>query len=136
MEKIKKWLIKNSIWLLLIVLFTLCTNGIYKMYFVDTEDCTACGKCKQVCPNRAIILEQEAYYNVKSEKCTGCGTCVDECEYNAVKLPYRSKFLVDQSKCTGCGFCYNVCENSAILGSFRQFIIDNSDRYVNVVESV
>lgn len=76
------------------------------MYFVDTEDCTACGKCKQVCPNRAIILEQEAYYNVKSEKCTGCG------------------------------FCYNVCENSAILGSFRQFIIDNSDRYVNVVVSV
>ena len=47
-----------------------------------TEDCVACGSCKEVCPNDAII--EGDVYKIDMEKCAECGSCVEECPNGAI----------------------------------------------------
>ncbi len=51
---------------------------------VDEEKCTACGVCQQVCPERAISVDQTA--QIDRDRCTGCGRCVAECPQGALVL--------------------------------------------------
>lgn len=51
---------------------------------VDTEKCTGCGICEDVCPVRAIKVE--GYAIVNSDVCTGCAVCVAQCPNNAIIL--------------------------------------------------
>jgi heterodisulfide reductase subunit A len=54
---------------------------------IDTEVCTACGKCVKVCPFHAITLEEgAASANVIEALCQGCGTCGPECKFEAIEL--------------------------------------------------
>jgi heterodisulfide reductase subunit A len=54
---------------------------------IDTEICTACGKCVKVCPFHAITLEEGApSANVIEALCQGCGTCGPECKFEAIEL--------------------------------------------------
>jgi Na+-translocating ferredoxin:NAD+ oxidoreductase RNF subunit RnfB len=90
---------------------------------VDTELCTGCGSCAQICPRhipRLIPVSQKAATFCSShdvgravkEVCTvGClgdGLCKKVCPENAVTI---DKFLsvVDPVKCTGCGLCFEKC---------------------------
>mgnify|MGYP003586764652 CR=1 FL=1 len=124
-KKIFQFTRKYSIWILLIFVFALCTNGIYKMYHITSEDCTSCGKCKQVCPNRAIILDNVAYYNVLPDSCKGCGKCLQVCEYDAIHGTTRS-FHIDTQFCTHCGDCKKVCEYDAITIPNRTYEINQN----------
>ncbi len=77
-----------------------------------TENCTACGKCAEVCPvetpnefnlgmdkTKAIHLAQQFAFPMKyvidSAACQGasCGKCVEACEYNAVDLNMEPKTM-------------------------------------------
>ena len=51
---------------------------------IDTEKCTGCGVCVDVCPTEAITINEVA--SVDEEKCVDCGTCVDECPNEAISL--------------------------------------------------
>lgn len=51
---------------------------------VDSEKCTGCGICEDVCPANAIKVNGQAL--VQPELCTGCGLCVGECPNNAIIL--------------------------------------------------
>jgi len=51
---------------------------------VKADDCTACGKCKEVCPVECIKVEDVAVVN--AAECTECGACVDECPVDAIKV--------------------------------------------------
>ena len=48
-----------------------------------------------------------------SENCTGCAACADVCSKNAITMEYNSEgFLepfVDEAKCSGCNACQKVC---------------------------
>ncbi len=76
------------------------------------ENCTACGKCAEVCPverandfnygmdnTRAIYLSSgmafPMRYAIDREVCPGaeCGKCVDACEYNAIDLGMTEETL-------------------------------------------
>ena len=58
---------------------------------VGREECTCCGICADVCPERAIAVFDVA--EVDPEKCTGCGLCVEECPNNAIILLRLEKAL-------------------------------------------
>ena len=51
---------------------------------VNAEECTACGKCADVCPVDAIKVEDKAV--VDADTCTDCGACADECPVDAISL--------------------------------------------------
>ncbi len=52
---------------------------------VDSEKCTGCGLCVQVCPVEAIGL-QHGVASVNAQTCTGCGACVDVCPNGAISV--------------------------------------------------
>ncbi|OGL45837.1 MAG: ferredoxin [Candidatus Schekmanbacteria bacterium RBG_13_48_7] len=54
---------------------------------VDSEKCTGCGICVDVCPEGAIEVNQQAVVN--NEACTGCAICVSECPDEAIILAKR-----------------------------------------------
>jgi len=51
---------------------------------VKAEDCTACGKCAEVCPVECIKVDDVAVVN--AAECTDCGTCADECPVDAITV--------------------------------------------------
>ncbi len=56
------------------------------LYF--THLCKGCATCVQVCPQKAISVENDAL-NYNREKCVNCGACADACLYEARILSGR-----------------------------------------------
>jgi Fe-S-cluster-containing hydrogenase component 2 len=50
--------------------------------WVDSDSCTGCGACVEVCPVEAIALV-DGKAHIDEETCIGCGACADECPQNA-----------------------------------------------------
>ena len=48
--------------------------------------CTKCGKCADVCPQEALIVEKDSFPLIDRQRCTGCGECIPACIYNALVL--------------------------------------------------
>ena len=53
---------------------------------VDTDKCTGCGDCVDVCPLEAITV-QDGLAVVDEDLCTECGLCTDECPNGAISVP-------------------------------------------------
>ena len=55
---------------------------------------------------------------VDSDRCTACGTCVDVCPYLAPQLvefePSSFVARINSSLCKGCGTCASWCPSGAI----------------------
>lgn len=50
---------------------------------VNTDDCTGCGKCVEVCPYNAIeIIDNDAV--IDPSLCHFCYRCVEECPEGAI----------------------------------------------------
>ena len=61
-------------------------------YFIretDPEKCSACGACVDICPVKAVRLENDACV-VDTDWCIGCGVCALPCPTGAVKLVRKS----------------------------------------------
>ncbi|NVM57678.1 MAG: 4Fe-4S binding protein [Desulfobacterales bacterium] len=53
---------------------------------VDSEKCTGCGECVEVCPVECLELEDEKCVPVNAEECLGCESCVEVCEQEAITV--------------------------------------------------
>ena len=56
--------------------------------FVQTEKCTGCGICTNVCPNNAINIDKYAVINPKL--CIACAVCVSECPNGAIIITQQT----------------------------------------------
>jgi len=54
---------------------------------VDSEKCTGCAMCVDVCPVSAIEVNQQAVINTDS--CTGCAACVPQCPNEAIIIAQK-----------------------------------------------
>ncbi len=54
--------------------------------------CTACGKCREVCPEKAIIFAKN-HRRVLWNKCSSCFLCVDACDQGALTVTGRAANL-------------------------------------------
>ena len=52
--------------------------------WVDSDHCTGCGVCVEVCPVEAVALV-DGKAHIDEETCIGCGACADECPQNAIQ---------------------------------------------------
>ena len=51
---------------------------------IDNEKCIGCAACIDVCPVKAIKLENGKA--VVSEECIDCGACISQCSVEAITL--------------------------------------------------
>ena len=57
----------------------------------DHEACTACMKCKVVCPeNQVLHMIDKESISVTDGECTNCGRCIDVCDDDALGFGIRS----------------------------------------------
>jgi len=54
---------------------------------VDSEKCTGCGVCLDVCPAGAIEVKEKAVIN--DDICTGCAACIAECPNKAITIAQK-----------------------------------------------
>lgn len=65
---------------------------------VIADDCNGCGKCSEVCPEKAISIRPEGdkfKVDVDRKKCTNCGKCIDVCYTGALNM-YGKWYTVDE----------------------------------------
>jgi len=62
-------------------------------HWINSEKCTMCGLCKEVCPRGAIYGEEyisyltdNEPYIIKASRCDNCGLCLPVCEAGAIEL--------------------------------------------------
>lgn len=51
---------------------------------IDSDKCTQCGLCTEVCEQDTINEEED--YSIVEYRCIGCGKCADVCSFNAVSF--------------------------------------------------
>lgn len=54
------------------------------IYYVDKEECTACGLCVDVCPHNGIWLDPSESYAIKCDLCGGTPKCIEVCPRKAI----------------------------------------------------
>ena len=82
---------------------------------VDTERCTLCGRCSEVCQFHAIAAMGKQVL-VFPELCHGCGACAIACPEDAIGEVPREVGVVESGKAGKIGFvhgCLNVGEPMA-----------------------
>jgi uncharacterized protein (DUF362 family)/NAD-dependent dihydropyrimidine dehydrogenase PreA subunit len=53
---------------------------------VITENCKACGSCRDSCPVQAITIDDDKYAHIDDDKCIRCYCCNEMCSESAVEL--------------------------------------------------
>ena len=52
---------------------------------------------------------------IRKERCSGCGLCVEICPYKAIELNEEEKVaVINEALCKGCGACVSSCRGNAI----------------------
>ncbi|MBA7613508.1 Ferredoxin-type protein NapF [subsurface metagenome] len=52
---------------------------------------------------------------IRKERCSGCGLCVEICPYKAIELDEKEKVaVINEALCKGCGACVSSCRANAI----------------------
>lgn len=100
---------------------------------IDTEKCTACGKCIEVCPKHVIDMvpySQKVVIDCNSEDfgknvkascsvgCIGCQICVKACPVGAIDFE-NNLAKIDYDKCIQCMICAEKCPTKAIWADFE-----------------
>lgn len=57
---------------------------------IDYEKCVQCGKCQEICPQKAI-----KYFKVNPQNCIGCGKCYKVCHKGAISFYSQEKNLAE-----------------------------------------
>lgn len=52
---------------------------------IDGEDCVACGKCADICPNESITTDSDGKYQIAKTNCLTCFKCQDACPVGVIK---------------------------------------------------
>lgn len=60
------------------------TGGIVMAAKINSDKCTGCGACIEVCPIDAIRLQNDKA--VVGDDCVECGACVNECPNEAIEV--------------------------------------------------
>ncbi len=71
----------------------------YFMRGTDTDECTGCGECAEICPVEAVQMS-DGEPIIDTEWCIGCGVCATVCENDAVVLTVREDKIGERPAAT------------------------------------
>ena len=68
-----------------------------------TDQCDACGKCVEVCPEEILVSTKEGIKTQNENKCTLCMDCVDACpkDLSAVEVTWDKNAFIFKIESTG-----------------------------------
>ena len=108
---------------------------------INSEKCTACGKCVNACKFNALALvkKQVLFFN---ELCHACGACAEVCPSSAITeapAPLGKVFYSEKSSKRPFFFAYgllNIGESLApvVVKNLKEFIDDN-DETINILDA-
>ncbi|MBU4173959.1 MAG: 4Fe-4S binding protein [Actinobacteria bacterium] len=52
----------------------------------DDSKCDKCGICWIFCPDAALFMDEDGFYEVDLFHCKGCGICARECGKGAITM--------------------------------------------------
>lgn len=52
----------------------------------DTDKCTGCGKCIEVCPHKVFALNKNKAEIINKDGCMECGACSKNCPFGAIEV--------------------------------------------------
>ncbi len=96
---------------------------------VNRENCVACGKCVNICPQHIIDLipydsptevgcsskePGKVVMKVCASGCIACHLCEKNCPNGAIKV-IDNVAVIDHDKCNGCKICVEKCPKKVIL---------------------
>lgn len=65
--------------------------------------------------SKKTILAEGTICSVNSDRCTGCGVCVEVCAYSAIEINEEKGIAeINEALCKGCGACSASCRCGAI----------------------
>lgn len=74
---------------------------------LDTEKCTGCGMCMEVCPHNVFKLEGDKAVLFDKDSCMECGACAKNCAFSAitVKAGTGCAYAIIKGKMNGSNEC-------------------------------
>lgn len=95
---------------------------------IDTEKCSGCGKCVNICPVEAMTLisandpkkPKRKIAKLDEDICLGCGLCVRACPTSAISLIQRDKRVI-----TPLNSAHRVVLMAIERGKLQNLIFDN-----------
>lgn len=99
---------------------------------INSEKCTKCGLCEQVCIQNAI-----SYFQIDKKKCIGCLKCVETCRFKAIKtfsqLKSIEKTLPSVLKYNPACIELHICgENETEVEEKWKFVNENFDGMISL----
>lgn len=112
-------------------------NPVYKQIpQVNAADCTACGKCAEICAYNAIAVIKDKVL-IFPELCHGCGGCTLLCPENAISEVGQEVGVVEQGNSKHVRFAHgklNVGE--AMAGPVIRAVKQRSDKdFVTIIDA-
>jgi pyruvate ferredoxin oxidoreductase delta subunit len=68
-------------------------TGSWRTYVPLTEldECVSCMMCWVLCPDSAVLIENEEKVGTDMQFCKGCGVCAVECPKQCIKMMLESE---------------------------------------------
>ena len=57
----------------------------------NKDRCFKCGICYLSCPDAAVVLVDDGFYDVDADRCKGCGVCEQACINEAIVMTPEEK---------------------------------------------
>lgn len=59
-------------------------------------------------------LKNVSTLKLDTDKCTGCGRCIEVCPHNVFELTSGKSIITDEDLCMECGACAKNCPSNAL----------------------
>ncbi|MRR17732.1 MAG: 4Fe-4S dicluster domain-containing protein [Deltaproteobacteria bacterium] len=64
--------------------------------------------------DKTVYLKNVATLSLDTQKCTGCGMCLEVCPHGVFRMNQKSVHILDRDACMECGACSRNCPAQAI----------------------
>lgn len=94
---------------------------------INQEKCKKCGKCADVCKEKALVFVKGNYPILIEEQCIGCSSCMIACPYGAIEKSKKKIGTIYSAKKNNLSFIsaeteIGIEEESPIVNALKDYI--------------